>query len=150
MPILTLPDAESLALTVRAKALLFEDPASRELLARIHKIAPSEATTLVIGETGTGKEIVARHVHERSSRAGRTFVAVNCGAFSETLVESELFGHERGAFTGATVRQAYALEPIFELDPRLSAATSSHGLSVCRRLFDDRADVSVRSTRPNR
>jgi sigma-54 dependent transcriptional regulator len=101
MPVLTLPNAESLALTVRAKALLFEDPASRELLARIHKIAPSEATTLVIGETGTGKEIVARHLHERSARAGRPFVAVNCGAFSETLVESELFGHERGAFTGA-------------------------------------------------
>jgi aliphatic sulfonates family ABC transporter substrate-binding protein len=101
MPVLTLPEAESLALTVRAKALLFEDPASRELLARIHKIAPSEATTLVIGETGTGKEIVARHLHERSARAGRSFVAVNCGAFSETLVESELFGHERGAFTGA-------------------------------------------------
>ena len=101
MPVLTLPNAESLALTVRAKALLFEDPTSRELLARIHKIAPSEATTLVIGETGTGKEIVARHLHERSARAGRPFVAVNCGAFSETLVESELFGHERGAFTGA-------------------------------------------------
>ena len=101
MPLLTLPDAEALALTVRAKALLFEDPASRALLARIHQIAPSEATTLVVGETGTGKEIVARHLHERSARAGRPFVAVNCGAFSETLVESELFGHERGAFTGA-------------------------------------------------
>jgi aliphatic sulfonates family ABC transporter substrate-binding protein len=101
MPILTLPQTEALALTVRAKALLFEDPASQALLARIHQIAPSEATTLIVGETGTGKEIVARHLHERSGRPDKPFVAVNCGAFSETLVESELFGHERGAFTGA-------------------------------------------------
>src|ERR1700749_1606823 len=101
MPLLTLPDSEALSLTGRAKALLFEDPASQALLERIHQIAPSEATALVIGETGTGKEIVARHLHERSGRAGRPFVAVNCGALSETLVESELFGHDRGAFTGA-------------------------------------------------
>jgi aliphatic sulfonates family ABC transporter substrate-binding protein len=101
MPLLTLPDSEALALTVRAKALLFEDAASRALLERIHQIAPSDATALVIGETGTGKEIVARHLHELSGRAKQPFVAVNCGALSETLVESELFGHERGAFTGA-------------------------------------------------
>ncbi len=101
MPILTLPDADARALTVRAKALVFADPRSCELLQRIQQIAPSSATVLVVGETGTGKEIVARHIHDLSARAGRPFVAVNCGAFSETLVESELFGHERGAFTGA-------------------------------------------------
>ncbi|HEY0709497.1 MAG TPA: sigma-54 dependent transcriptional regulator [Polyangia bacterium] len=101
MPLLTLPNAEARALTVRAKALVFEDDRSRALLRLIERVAPSDATVLVIGETGTGKEIVARHIHDLSSRAGAPFVAVNCGAFSETLVESELFGHERGAFTGA-------------------------------------------------
>src|SRR5205814_3189802 len=93
--------ADERSLTVRAKALVFEDPRSRAMLDRIRQIAPSEATVLVVGETGTGKEIVARHIHELSGRAGRPFVAVNCGAFPEALVESELFGHERGAFTGA-------------------------------------------------
>src|SRR3954463_8550352 len=102
MPILTLPNPDARSLTVRAKALLFEDPRSRALLQRIRQIAPSDATVLVVGETGTGKEIVARHLHELSARAGQPFVAVNCGAFNETLVESELFGHEKGAFTGAT------------------------------------------------
>ena len=101
MPVLTLPNADALALSVRAKALVFEDPLSRALLDRIRQIAPSDATALIVGETGTGKEIVARHVHELSRRRGRPFVAVNCGALSETLVDSELFGHERGAFTGA-------------------------------------------------
>jgi alkylation response protein AidB-like acyl-CoA dehydrogenase len=101
MPVLTLPNADGLSLSVRAKALVFEDPLSCALLERIRQIAPSDATALVVGETGTGKEIVARHLHELSARRSRPFVAVNCGALSETLVESELFGHERGAFTGA-------------------------------------------------
>ncbi|HXU83753.1 MAG TPA: sigma 54-interacting transcriptional regulator, partial [Polyangia bacterium] len=102
MAILTLPNAGAQSLSVRAKALVFEDPRSAALLRRIQQIAPSQATVLIAGETGTGKEIVARHVHELSPRAGQPFVAVNCGAFSDSLVESELFGHERGAFTGAT------------------------------------------------
>jgi sigma-54 dependent transcriptional regulator len=106
MPVLTLPNADARSLTVRAKALVFEDPRSQRLLGRIGQLAPSEATVLVIGETGTGKEIVARHLHDLSPRAGQPFVAVNCGAFSDTLVESELFGHERGAFTGAAVAKA--------------------------------------------
>jgi sigma-54-specific transcriptional regulator len=101
MSVLTLPDAEARSLTVRAKALVFEDAKSRALLERIQRIAPSEATVLVVGETGTGKEIVARHLHDLSARAARPFVAVNCGAFTETLLEAELFGHEKGAFTGA-------------------------------------------------
>ena len=101
MPVLTLPHADMLSLSVRAKALVFEDPLSRAMLAGIRQIAPSDATALVIGETGTGKEIVARHIHQLSARHDRPFVAVNCGAFAESLVESELFGHEKGAFTGA-------------------------------------------------
>jgi sigma-54-specific transcriptional regulator len=102
MSVLTLPDAAARSLTVRAKALVFHDPRSQALLQRIRQLAPSDATVLIAGETGTGKEIVARHVHDLSARARRPFVAVNCGALSDTLVESELFGHERGAFTGAT------------------------------------------------
>jgi sigma-54-specific transcriptional regulator len=101
MSVLTLPNADALALSVRAKALVFDDPRSQGLLQRIRRIAPSDATALIVGETGTGKEIVARHLHELSARRARPFVAVNCGALSESLVESELFGHERGAFTGA-------------------------------------------------
>jgi len=104
MPVLTLPRAD--ALSVRAKALVFNDPKSVELLRRIQQVARSQATVLVQGETGTGKEIVARHVHALSPRADRPFVAVNCGALSDSLVESELFGHERGAFTGAAEARA--------------------------------------------
>jgi sigma-54-specific transcriptional regulator len=75
--------------------------ASRDLLHQIRRIAPSEATVLILGETGTGKEVVARYVHSLSRRDRQPFVPVNCGALSETLAESELFGHEKGAFTGA-------------------------------------------------
>jgi transcriptional regulator with PAS, ATPase and Fis domain len=85
----------------RARALVFSDPKSRAMLPLIDKVAPSEANILIVGETGTGKELVARFVHDRSNRARAPFVAVNCGAFNETLIESELFGYERGAFTGA-------------------------------------------------
>ncbi|MGZ3238303.1 MAG: sigma-54 interaction domain-containing protein [Burkholderiaceae bacterium] len=94
-------DSERLSLLVRATAFVFSDPRSRELHEFIERVAPSEATVLITGETGTGKELVARHVHALSHRRDASFVAINCGAFSETLIESELFGYERGAFTGA-------------------------------------------------
>ncbi|MDR7307085.1 sigma 54-interacting transcriptional regulator [Rhodoferax saidenbachensis] len=96
--LLTLPQAH--ALSVRAKALVFDDPVSLALLARVEQIAPSDATVLITGETGTGKELLARRVHQGSGRRG-PFVAVNCGAFSESMIDAELFGHETGAFTGA-------------------------------------------------
>lgn len=80
---------------------VFEDPDSRALLEQLERIAPSEASVLIIGESGTGKELLARHIHHRSARWQRPFVAVNCGAFSESLADAELFGHEKGAFTGA-------------------------------------------------
>ncbi|MFZ3288234.1 MAG: sigma 54-interacting transcriptional regulator [Telluria sp.] len=100
-PIIAFRDAQQLSLLVRATAFVFSDPRSRELHDLIERIAPSEATALITGETGTGKELVARHVHALSPRRDASFVAVNCGGFSETLIESELFGYERGAFTGA-------------------------------------------------
>ncbi|MFE8647023.1 sigma-54 interaction domain-containing protein [Sphingomonas sp. NCPPB 2930] len=99
--LLTLPDRRRLSTSIRATAQVFEDPRSRALLERIQRVAPSDASVLIVGETGTGKELIARHVHALSHRRHKPFVAVNCGAFSESLVESELFGHEKGAFTGA-------------------------------------------------
>jgi sigma-54 dependent transcriptional regulator len=87
--------------TIRAQALVFEDPISRELKERLELIAPSNANILIVGETGTGKELVARFIHQSSARRAGPFIAVNCGTFVETLVEAELFGHEKGAFTGA-------------------------------------------------
>ena len=106
MQLLTLPRSPLLATSIRATALVFTDPKSQELLAHIEQVAPSEASVLVIGETGTGKELIARHIHRLSDRCDQPFLAVNCGAFSESLVESELFGHEKGAFTGAICSKA--------------------------------------------
>jgi len=100
-PVLTLDQERRSAVPHRASALVFEDPKSRLLLERMRLVAPSEANVLVVGETGTGKELIASHLHALSARRSGPFIAVNCGAFSENLVESELFGHERGAFTGA-------------------------------------------------
>ena len=106
MQLLTLPPSPALATSIRATAQVFEDPKSQALLAHLQQVAPSEASVLIIGETGTGKELVARHIHNLSARRNRPFVAVNCGAFSESLVEAELFGHEKGAFTGALSAKA--------------------------------------------
>jgi transcriptional regulator with PAS, ATPase and Fis domain len=81
--------------------IIGRSPALREALSRAAKVAPTETTVLVTGESGTGKEIVARAIHQASARADGPFLAVNCAALPEALLESELFGHERGAFTGA-------------------------------------------------
>lgn len=91
-------------------AMVAESPASRELLDLVRRVAPSQATVLVQGESGTGKELVARLLHFWSERVGGPFVAVNCKAFAEGVLESELFGHEKGAFTGAE----HAREGCFE------------------------------------
>ena len=106
MELLTLPHSPALATSIRATAQVFEDAKSQALLEHLQQVAPSDASVLIIGETGTGKELVARHLHNLSARRGGPFVAVNCGAFSETLVEAELFGHEKGAFTGALSAKA--------------------------------------------
>ncbi len=85
--------------------LLGASPAIDEVRERIRRLAPAESPVVILGETGTGKELVARHLHARSPRAAAPFVALNCAALVEGLLESELFGHERGAFTGATERR---------------------------------------------
>ena len=95
-----------MALSVRAKALVFEDPKSVALLERVREIAPRPVSVLITGETGTGRELVARHLHELSTRAGRPFLAVNCSGFSRTAADSELFGHLKGACEGATSARA--------------------------------------------
>jgi PAS domain S-box-containing protein len=97
------------------KASMFEEivgisPALQTVLSRISKVAPSDSTVLVTGETGTGKELVARAIHRRSHRASRAFVSVNCAAVPRDLIASELFGHEKGAFTGAIQRRVGRFE----------------------------------------
>jgi transcriptional regulator with GAF, ATPase, and Fis domain len=108
-----------------------ESPAMRDLYRRISRVAPTDSTVLITGESGTGKELVARAIHRNSPRAEKPFVAINCAAITETLLESELFGHEKGAFTGAVAQKKGKLEvadggtvfldEIGELSPALQA-----------------------------
>src|SRR5262245_42378064 len=87
-----------------------KSPAQKEALAVASKVAATDATVLLFGETGTGKGVLARHIHALSSRAERPFVTVNCAVVSPTLIENELFGHARGAFTGADTARAGHIE----------------------------------------
>ena len=86
------------------------------VLSRLMKVAPTDSSVLVSGETGTGKELVARAIHKRSRRSQRAFVSVNCAALAPSLISSELFGHEKGAFTGAMQRGAFP-KSVMQLHP---------------------------------
>jgi len=105
-------EAENIALREEInQASMFEEiigssGALRRVLLEVAKVAPTDSTVLIMGETGTGKELVARAIHKRSKRAGRAFIRVNCAAIPASLIASELFGHEKGAFTGALQRRA--------------------------------------------
>jgi two-component system NtrC family response regulator len=91
--------------TVRFEEIIGSTPRMREIFAVVQRVAKTDATVIVEGESGTGKELIARAIHSRSARRDGPFVAINCGAIPETLLESELFGHERGAYTGAHVQR---------------------------------------------
>lgn len=113
------------------QTIIYQSEVMGSLMKMIERVAPSSANILVLGESGTGKELVARAVHEKSGRKSKPFVAINCGALRETLLESELFGHEKGAFTGAYTRKiglaeaasggTLFLDEIGELTPGIQA-----------------------------
>ena len=130
------PDAEMIAAILAAVAeettsFMTRDPSMADVLRLAERVAPADASILVTGESGTGKEVMARHIHGKSKRAEKPFISVNCAAIPENLLESELFGHEKGAFTGAVARRigkfeeasggTLLLDEISELDPRLQA-----------------------------
>src|SRR6202000_3192512 len=93
--------APSLKDTGELKSIVGQSAVFRQVLDLVKKIAPSDISALLLGESGTGKEVIARAIHQGSSRRNRPFVVVNCGALPSNLIEAELFGHEKGAFTGA-------------------------------------------------
>jgi len=130
------PDPELIAAVLAAvtndhRELVWRDDAMAQVMKLAQQIATSEASVLITGESGTGKEVLARYVHSRSSRAKKAFISVNCAAIPENLLESELFGHEKGAFTGALARRigkfeeanggTLLLDEISEMDVRLQA-----------------------------
>src|SRR6202162_5481743 len=92
------------------EGIVGQSSALREVLQQVEMVAGTDSTVLLLGETGTGKELIARAIHERSRRKARTFVKLNCAAIPTGLLESELFGHERGAFTGAIAQKIGRLE----------------------------------------
>jgi DNA-binding NtrC family response regulator len=96
---------EEIDITRMFEEIVGSSPALQAVLSRVSRVAPTDSTVLITGETGTGKELVARAIHKRSQRASRAFVSVNCAAVPRDLIASELFGHEKGAFTGATQRR---------------------------------------------
>lgn len=130
------PDAELIAavlaaVTEESHTLIFKDPRMAQTIRLAEQVANSHASILITGESGTGKELIARFIHNKSPRAKGRFVAVNCAAIPENLLESELFGHEKGAFTGAVARRigkfeeagggTLLLDEISEMDVRLQA-----------------------------
>ena len=127
-----------------------DSPEIGEVRERIARVAPTSATVLITGETGTGKELVARAIHRNSPRAAKPFVAVNCAAFTETLLESELFGHEKGAFTGADRLRQGLFEAAHEGTLFLDEAgeMSLAAQAKLLRILTDGQLLRVGSTRP--
>jgi DNA-binding NtrC family response regulator len=135
-----------------ASEIYGDSPAMHQVRERIARVAPTHATVLITGETGTGKEVVARAIHRNSPRAPKPFVAVNCAAFTETLLESELFGHEKGAFTGADRQRQGLFEAAHEGTLFLDEAgeMSLAAQAKLLRVLTDGQVLRVGSTRPRR
>ena len=126
------PDADLIAaileaVTQESNTMIANDPSMKTVMALAEKIAPSEATVLITGESGTGKEVMSSFIHRKSKRKDEPFIALNCAAIPENLLESELFGHEKGAFTGATHR-------------RIGKFEEAHGGTL---LLDEISEMSV-------
>ena len=149
------PDPELIAAVLAAVAddtreLVWRDEAMAQVMKLAQQIATSDASVLITGESGTGKEVLARYVHTRSTRAKKPFISVNCAAIPENLLESELFGHEKGSFTGAQARRigkfeeanggTLLLDEISEMDVRLQ--------SKLLRAIQERIIDRVRGTKP--
>jgi DNA-binding NtrC family response regulator len=130
------PDAELIAAVLEAVTsestdMIADDPSMKTVMQLADKIAPSEATVMITGESGTGKEVMSKYIHRKSKRKDGAFIAVNCAAIPENLLESELFGHEKGAFTGANARRigkfeeahggTILLDEVSEMHPLLQA-----------------------------
>ena len=130
------PDPELIAavleaVTEESKTLLYSDPLMEKVIALADQVAPSNASIMIAGESGTGKEVLANYLHAKSGRSAKPFISLNCAAIPENLLESELFGHEKGAFTGAVARRlgkfeeanggTLLLDEISEMHPRLQA-----------------------------
>jgi DNA-binding NtrC family response regulator len=130
------PDADMIAAVIEAvaadaRSFIWRDPSMERVVKLAEQVARSEASILITGESGTGKEVLARHVHQRSGRRNKPFISVNCAAIPDNLLESELFGHEKGSFTGAIARRigkfeeadggTLLLDEISEMDIRLQA-----------------------------
>lgn len=130
------PDADLIAgileaVTEESNAMIASDPSMKSVVAIADKVAPSEATILITGESGTGKEVMSKYIHRKSKRANGPFIALNCAAIPENLLESELFGHEKGSFTGAVSRRlgkfeeanggTLLLDEVSEMHPSLQA-----------------------------
>lgn len=119
------------AITEETQSLVFSSAAMTKVIALADQVAPSDASVMITGESGTGKEVIARYIHRKSKRASGTMISVNCAAIPENLLESELFGYEKGAFTGAVSRRigkfeeadggTILLDEISEMDMRLQA-----------------------------
>src|SRR5712692_11859787 len=99
------PSSEQDCAVDRFEQIIGNSPPLESVLAEVEQVAPTDSTVLVLGETGTGKELIARAIHKMSPRCGRPFIKLNCAAIPFNLLESELFGHEKGAFTGAVAQK---------------------------------------------